>query len=207
MKDLMRGLKAPVVALFALAGLLVFASAAVASQSPSGGGKAQSSKVRHHRHHAKRGPRGPRGPKGVPGAAGAPGPAGPAGTGLPYSFALAANSPTTPVFEANGLRIEAGCPLGALDLVARPEGGDHNIVEVTAFDNSEGGGLWGATYTNASINERIPMLSGASPIDDFNGLLSLRTLAGQMTTVQWWAMGSTFANQYDCVGGGTVSPH
>jgi hypothetical protein len=111
------------------------------------------------------------------------------------------------VFDSNGLRIEAGCPLGVLELVARPDAGDHNIVEVTAFDNSEGGGVWGATYTNAQINEKISMLSGASGIDDFNGLLAIRTLAGQMTTVQWWAMGSTFANQYDCVGGGTVSPH
>lgn len=206
MEDLMRGLRPLAIAL-ALAAMLVSASAAAASPSRGESGKAQSSKVHHHRHHAKRGPRGPRGPRGVPGPGGPGGPAGPAGTGLPFSFALAANSPTLPVYEGNGLKIEAGCPLGALDLIARPQGGDHNIVEVTAFDNSEGGGVWGATYTNAGINEKIPMLSGASPVDDFNGLLAIRTLAGQMTTVQWWAMGSTFANQYDCVGGGTVSPH
>jgi hypothetical protein len=200
----------PLAVVLAAAGLLSGASVASASQSSTGGDTAQTSKAgRHHRHHAKRGPRGPRGPRGVPGPAGPAGAAGPAGTGIPFSFALGTNAPTSIIFESNGLRIEAGCPGGALDLVARPEGGDHNIVEVTAFDNFPGeeGGMWGETIPDAVVNQRIPMLAGANPFHDFNGLLAVRTLAGQMTTVQWWAMGSLYSSQGDCVGGGTVSPH
>jgi hypothetical protein len=204
MRDWIRGVR-PAVVLVALAGLLGSASLAVASQSPSGGGKAQASGGRHHhRHHGKRGPRGPRG---VPGPAGPAGAAGPAGTGIGFSFVLGTNTQTGIIFDSNGVRIEAGCIGGALDLVVRPEGADHNIVEVTAFDNSEGGVPHGATYPDAVVNQRIDLLAGGNPFHDYNGLLAVRTLGGQMTTVQWWAMGSMNASQGDCVGGGTVSPH
>jgi hypothetical protein len=89
----------------------------------------------------------------------------------------------------------------------RPEGGDHNIVEVTSFDNNENGESRGASYPDAVVNQRIDLLAGGNPFHDYNGLLAVRTLGGQMTTVQWWAMGSINASQGDCVGGGTVSPH
>lgn len=207
MKEVMRVLRWPAVAVVALAVALSGASVAVASQAPSGSKKAVASGGRHHkRHHAKRGPRGPRGVPGPGGPAGPAGPSGPPGTGVPFSFALVANSPTVPVFDGNGVRIEAGCPGGALDLVLRPDSGDHNIVEITTFDNSTAE-FWTESNTNAEINQRFSLLLGASGIDDFNGLFAVRTLAGQMTTAQWWAMGSTFASQYDCVGGGTISPH
>jgi hypothetical protein len=104
------------------------------------------------------------------------------------------------------VRLEAGCINGALELVVRPEGGDHNIVEVTSFDNSEGGVSRGASYPEAAINQPIDMLVGGSSLHDYNGLLSVRTLIGQMTTIQWWAMGSSNASQGDCVGGGTATP-
>lgn len=198
----------PLMVLVALAGLLVGANSAVASPGSKDGNTAQSSRAghHHHRHHAKRGPRGPRGVPGPAGPAGPTGPGGPPGTGIPFSFALVANSPTTPVFDGNGVRIEASCPGGGLELILRPDAGDHNIVEITTFDNSTAE-FWTQTETNAQINQRFSLLLGASSIDDFNGLFAVRTLAGQMTTAQWWAMGSTFASQYDCVGGGTVSPH
>jgi hypothetical protein len=102
--------------------------------------------------------------------------------------------------------IEAGCIAGALELTVRPQGGDHNIVEVTSFDNSEGGVVRGQSIPEAAVNQPINMLVGGSGFHDYNGLLAIRTLAGQMTTIQWWAMGSSNASQGDCVGGGTASP-
>jgi hypothetical protein len=143
----------------------------------------------------------------VPGPAGPGGPGGPAGTGIPFSFVLGTNTQTGPIFDSNNVRIEAGCIAGALDLVVRPEGGDHNIVEVTSFDNNENGAVRGASYPDAVVNQRINLLAEGNPFHDYNGLLAVRTLGGQMTTVQWWAMGSINASQGDCVGGGTVSPH
>lgn len=206
MRNWMRGVR-PAVVVVAVAGLLGSASLAVASQ-PFAGDKAQSSGNRHHhRHQGKRGPRGPRGVRGPAGQAGPAGPSGPAGTGIPFSFVLGTNTQTGAIFDSNGVRIEAGCIGGALDVVVRPEGGDHNIVEVTAFDNSEGGVPYGASFPDAVVNQRIDLLAGGNPFHDYNGLLAVRNLAGQMTTVQWWAMGSINASQGDCVGGGTVSPH
>jgi hypothetical protein len=143
----------------------------------------------------------------VPGPAGPGGPGGPAGTGIPFSFVLGTITQTGPIFDSNNVRIEAGCIAGALDLVVRPEGGDHNIVEVTSFDNNENGAVRGASYPDAVVNQRINLLAEGNPFHDYNGLLAVRTLGGQMTTVQWWAMGSINASQGDCVGGGTVSPH
>jgi len=208
MKDLMRALRWPFVAVVALAVALGGASVAAASQAPHGSkkGGAVASGHHHKRHHAKRGPRGPRGVPGPSGPAGPAGPAGPPGTGVPFSFALVSNSPTIPVFDSNGVRIEAGCPGGALELILRPDAGDHNIVEITTFDNSAAE-FWTQSETNAEINQRFSLLLGASPVDDFNGLFAVRTFGGHMTTAQWWAMGSTYASQYDCVGGGTISPH
>lgn len=198
----------PFLMLVVLAALAVGVSVAAASGGSGASATARASKGKHKRgHRGPRGKRGKRGKRGPRGPQGPSGPAGPAGTGIPFSFALNNNAPTTIVFDYNGVRIEAGCPLGALDLIVRPEGSDHNIVQVTSFDNTEGGKVRGTTVPEAAVNQRIPMLSGGSPVHDYNGLLAVRTLAGQMTTVQWWAMGSINASQGDCVGGGTVSPH
>ena len=209
MKDVLKRVGRPLVSLLLVA-MIAGAGIAAASVVPGheGGGKLERKKK--HRGKKTRGPRGKRGkrgPRGLAGPAGAPGAPGPAGTGIPFSFVLNNNAPTSIVFNGNGVRIEAGCPLGALDLIVRPEGSDHNIVQVTSFDNTEGGKVRGTTVPEAAVNERIPMLSGGSAVHDYNGLLAVRTLAGQMTTVQWWAMGSINASQGDCVGGGTVSPH
>jgi hypothetical protein len=194
----------PAAAVAVVAALAIGASSALASAGNAGNHNgATASGHRHHKHKTKRGPRGPRG---VPGPAGPAGPGGPAGTGTPYVFALRTNTATAPVFAGNGVLIEAGCIAGALELTVRPQGGDHNIVEVTSFDNTEGGVPRGVSVPEAAINQPISMLAGGSPFHDFNGLLAVRTLTGLMTTVQWWAMGSINASQGDCVGGGTVSP-
>lgn len=185
-------------------------SVGVASASPPHQGGAKSSKKppRHRHKHAIKGDPGPRGPRGATGAAGPAGPAGPAGApgvGTQFQFALRTNSQTAPVLELNGVRIEAGCINGALELVVRPQGGDHNIVEVTAFDNSTAE-FWTISEPEAPINKPINMLGGGSPFDDYNGLLAVRTFSGLMTTIQWWAMGSNNTSQGDCVGGGTATP-
>jgi hypothetical protein len=193
----------PLAVMTALVALLIGVGAAVAN---AGSQRATASGGRHHHHHKRqeRGPRGPRGLPGPPGAAGAPGAP---GVGTPYVFAEKKNTPSTPVFNGNGVLIEAGCSTaGFLELTVRPQGGDHNIIEVTAFDNTEGGHPRGASYFDSAVNEPIDMLVGGSGIHDYNGLLGVRTLSGLMTTVQWWAMGSFNASQGDCVGGGTVSP-
>lgn len=203
MKNVLHGRHRGVLA-FALLATLVSCTSAVAASRVTrrdAHRAATESMKRHHRPHGGR--RGPRGPRGLPGPAG---PGGSPGTGTPYSFALKTNTQTGIVFNSNGVQIEAGCIAGALELTVRPEGGDHNIVEVTSFDNSEGGKVRGASYPEAAINQPIDMLVGGSGLHDYNGLLAVRTLAGQMTTIQWWAMGSSNASQGDCVGGGTVSP-
>ena len=195
-------------ALVAIA-IVVFALVATAASADQGkgGSNGQSAKEskgrKHHKHHGKRGPRGPRGPQGP---AGPGGPGGPPGIGTPFAFALRTNSQTQPVFNFNSVLIEAGCINGALELVVRPQGTDHNIVEITSIDNSAGGVVRGASYPEAAINQPISMLVGGTGFDDYNGLLAVRTLGGAMTTVQWWAMGSSNASQGDCVGGGTASP-
>jgi hypothetical protein len=194
-----------------LTALVVGLTATAASASPRSAKNAPGA-ARPHRHHhhkakvGKTGPHGPRGATGATGATGPGGPAGPAGTGTPYGFVLKTNAATAPVFFSNGILIEAGCIGGSLELTVRPEGGDHNIVEITSFDNSEGGLARGLSDPEAAINAPIDMLVGGPGVHDYNGLLAVRTLAGQMTTVQWWAMGSLNASQGDCVGGGTVSP-
>ena len=88
-----------------------------------------------------------------------------------------------------------------------PQGGDHNIVQVTSFDNNQNGAPRGYSYTNASINEVINMLAGGPGTHDYNGLVGMRTFAGQMTTIQWWAIGFGNVPQGECIGGGTISPH
>ncbi len=197
----------PLLAALIVAVLVGGAAVATASQdSQSGEQSASHSRKGARNHQPQRGKRGKRGKRGPRGAAGPAGPAGPAGSGTPYAFALRTNAQTTAVFDGNGLRIEAGCINGALELTARAEGGDHNILEVTSFDNNEAGRVRGTTAPEAAINQPFDMLAGGSPVHDYNGLLALRTLGGQMTTVQWWAMGSSNASQGDCVGGGTVSP-
>jgi hypothetical protein len=50
------------------------------------------------------------------------------------------------------------------------------------------------------------MLAGGSGFDDYNGLLGVRSFSGEVVTVQWFAMGSAFTSQGDCVVGGTVAP-
>lgn len=148
----------------------------------------------------KNGAPGPGGPQGAPGASGAP------GRGVPFSFALNTNTPLATVFNQNGVKIEAGCTNGALQLDVRPQDGDHSIVEVTTFDNDEGGVPRAVSIPDAEVNVPIDMLVGDSGLRDYNGLLAVRTLSGEMTTFQWWAMGSSNTPQGDCVGGGTASP-
>lgn len=196
--------------LVAIGVLALGVSASSASQQPGSGPRAGDSGKRHgKRHKAKRGPQGPRGPKGAAGPAGPTGPAGPqgpVGTGVPFAFALPTNASPAAIFEYNGVRIEAGCKEGATELRLRAVSGDHNIIEVTSFDNSEGGVVRGASFPNWEINLPVDMLAGGSGYGDYNGLAAVRTFIGQSTKIQWYAMGSSFTPQGDCVGGGTATP-
>ena len=148
----------------------------------------------------EQGPAGPQGPAGAPGAPGAP------GVGSPFAFALPTNASPRPVFQFNGVRIEAGCTEGALELKLSGALTDHNVIEVTSFDNSEGGTVRGTSHENEEINNGVDMLAGGSGYHDYNGIAGARTFAGQNTTIQWYAMGGGPTPQGDCVGGGTVSP-
>jgi hypothetical protein len=151
------------------------------------------------------GPAGPAGTAGPGGPAGHVGPAGPPGRGIPFQFALSANAAVRAVFAQNGVQIEAGCPGGGLQLYVKAVGGDHNIIEDTAFDDSEGGAPHGFSLPNFERETQVDMLAGDTGFHDYNGLLAVRTLAGQMTTVQWFAKGSGNTPQGFCVGGGTAS--
>lgn len=188
---------------------------AVAGQAGDGVEAASSRAYKKHRHdeeRGKRGPRGrrgPRGSRGAQGAQGAQGPQGPQGApgvGIQFGVALPTDVPPTVVFNQSGLKIEARCSGGILSLTARPTAGDHNIVEATSFDNSEGGTPRGVSVADLAVNLPIDMLAGGSGIHDFNGILSMRSLSGEVVTVSWFAMSSAYTSQGDCVVGGTASP-
>lgn len=152
-----------------------------------------------------RGKKGRRGARGGRGPAGAAGPAGPPGQGVQFAASLPTNADPRPVLELSGIRIEAGCTGGAVELTLRSIAGDHNIIQVTSFDNLEGGSTRGVSAPDIDVNIPIPMLGG-SGFHDYNGLLSVRSLSGEVVTGQWFAMGSQYTSQGDCVVGGTISP-
>jgi hypothetical protein len=112
----------------------------------------------------------------------------------------------TTVFNQNGVEIQAGCKNGAVELTLKPQGGqDHSAIEITSFDNTEGGVPRGISLPDTPVNVSISMLPEPASYHDFNGLLAIRTLGGAMTTVQWFAIGSVNSSQGECVGGGTAA--
>lgn len=138
-------------------------------------------------------------------AAGPQGPQGAPGVGIQFGKALPTNAAPQVVFEGSGIRIEFGCTGGAIALTLRATAGDHNVIEVTAFNNAEG--LWyGGTFPDYAVNLPVDLLASGSGLGDYNGLVGVRTLGGEVVTAQWFAMGSSFTSQGDCVVGGTVSP-
>jgi hypothetical protein len=118
---------------------------------------------------------------------------------------MATNASPKIVFDQSGVRIEAGCTSGAVSLTVRATSGDHNVIEVTSFDNSEGT-MRGVTAPDLPVNIPVDMLAGGSGFHDYNGLLGVRSYSGEVVTAQWFAMGSSYTSQGDCVVGGTVSP-
>jgi hypothetical protein len=201
-------------AVTAIAAMIGGTGVAVAGQS-QGAGSAISSKKKH-RHgkggeetrgpRGKRGKRGPRGPRGAQGPAGPSGPGGPPGQGVQFGVALPTNADPRTIFEMSGVRIEGGCSGGAVQLIVRAVSGDHNILEITSFDNLEGGKTRSISVPNADVNIPYDMLAGGNGLHDYNGLLAVRSLAGAVVTAHWFAMGSSYTSQGDCVIGGTVSP-
>jgi hypothetical protein len=180
---------------------------AVAGQTADGSALAGKSAKRHHKpNRGRRGPRGKHGPRGVSGPAGPAGPAGAPGQGIQFAASLPTNVDPKTVFEGSGVRIEAGCSGGAVELTVRAVSGDHNIIEVTSFDNLEAGKSRSVSAPNLEVNIPVDMLAGGNGLHDYNGLLSIRSLGGEVLTAQWFAMGSQFTPQGDCVVGGTVSP-
>lgn len=209
----MRALLRPLLAAAVVAATLGGVGAAVAAQSSGqDDGHLATSSKKHHGKGEERGPRGRRGPRGKRGRQGPPGPAGstgaqgPPGMGIQFSVTLATNVDPRTVYEGSGIRIEAGCSGGAVQMNVRATSGDHNIIEDTSFDNLESGKSRSASAPNWEVNIPIDMLAGGNGLHDYNGLLSVRELNGEVVTVQWFAMGSSFTPQGDCVVGGTASP-
>ncbi len=208
---LRRGLL-PVFASAVVAAMLGSAGFAVAAQSVQSDGAAGRSTLKRKggkSEQGKRGPRGKRGKKGSRGPRGAQGPGGPPGAdgqGIQFGLPLPTNANLTTVYEGSGIRIEASCTGGAVGMTVRAVGGDHNLIQVTAFNNAAGGTPTGVSAPDIPVNIPIDMLAGGSGFGDYNGLLAVRTLSGQVVTAQWFAMGSSFTSQGDCVVGGTVSP-
>jgi hypothetical protein len=206
----------PVLAAALVAAMLGSVGVAVAGQASSGeesvpapdARKALKKKAKESERgpRGKRGKRGRRGPRGPRGAAGAQGPQGAPGVGIQFGEALPTDTPPITVFNQSGLKIEARCSGGVLALTARPTAGDHNIIQATSFDNSEAGKTRSVSQPDLAVNLPVDMLAGGSGIHDYNGLLSLRTLAGEVVTVQWFAMSSLYTSQGDCVVAGTASP-
>jgi hypothetical protein len=192
-------------AVAAMVGGVGVAAASQSTQGESGTAAARATK-RHHSGKSGRPSRGRRGPRGPQGPQGASGPAGPAGQGIQFGKSLATNVNPEIVFDQSGVRIEAGCSGGAVSLTVRSTAGDHNIIEVTSFDNLEGGQSRSVSAPNLEVNIPVDMLAGGSGLHDYNGLLAVRSLSGEVVTAQWFAMGSQFTPQGDCVVGGTVSP-
>ena len=150
----------------------------------------------------KQGPGGPGGPGGPAGPAGPGGPGGPGGAPGNRSFGgeLRAGTGATTLFNQNGTLLEGACaPGGATTLDVRPEGaeGNHNSVLSTTF--TEGGVFFEGGASKAG-NERVPILEGYT--GRASGLIGVRTAAGAITTVQWFATPSSLG---DCIVGGTAS--
>lgn len=154
----------------------------------------------------KRGKRGRRGPRGPQGIQGVQGPQGPAGVGVQFGAALPTDVSPTIVFDQSGVKIEAGCSAGALSLTVRATAGDHNVIQATSFDNNEAGKARSQSKPDWPINLPVDMLAGGSGLHDYNGLVGVRTFGGEVVTIQWFAMGSAFTSQGDCVVAGTASP-
>ncbi len=151
---------------------------------------------------------GPQGPGGPGGAAGPTGATGAAGVGVPFQFALPESAPTQTYYDGDGIKISAACSAGGLlSLELEIVSGDHNIVEGMAFDTSLGS-TFSLDYLNVEGRVPLALQGGGSKSDAYTGLLNVRTGAGQMLTIQWWASaGFKVPSQGTCVGGGTVSPH
>jgi hypothetical protein len=210
MKNALRRGLLPVLLSAAVTAML--ASGVAAAAQPAQGNSGRNELKRHKSKETERGPRGKRGKRGKRGPRGATGPAGPAGPegapgqGIQFGVALPTNAAPGVVFEGSGVRIEAGCTGGAVGMTVRAVGGDHNLIQVTAFNNAAGGSPTGLSAPDIPVNIPVDMLAGGSGFGDYNGLLAVRTLSGQVVTAQWFAMGSSFTSQGDCVVGGTVSP-
>jgi hypothetical protein len=217
MSNRIRRYLSPVLVAAVVAALLGGAGMALAGQTGNGVETASASRTnkKKHRHRnegdkrgprGKRGHRGRRGPRGAAGPQGAQGPQGAPGVGIQFGAALPTDVPPTVVFNQSGLKIEARCSGGVLSFTARPTAGDHNIIQATSFDNTEGGKPRGVTAADLAVNLPVDMLAGGSGIHDYNGLLSMRSLSGEVVTVSWFAMSSLYTSQGDCVVGGTASP-
>lgn len=207
MRKSLRGLLSPIVASAIVAVMIV--GVGVAAAQPSQGQVASASKKKGKRsvgERGKRGPRGGQGAQGPQGATGPAGPAGPAGQGIPFAEAMPTNASPRIVYERYGVRIEAGCDEGAVEFKVRVMSGDHNIVQVTSFDNYEGGVPRGISAPDLDLGIPVDLLAGGSGYHDYNGLLAVRALGGTAVTIHWYAMGSIFSSQGDCIVGGTATP-
>jgi hypothetical protein len=208
--SLRRGLR-PILVSAAVAVMLGGVGIAVAGQSAQGdeNGTGRNELKRHKGAKSERGKRGKRGRRGARGRTGPQGPAGPQGApgvGIQFGGTLPTDTPPIVVFNQSGLKIEARCSSGVLGLTARSTAGDHNIIQATSFDNLEAGKPRSVSAFDLAVNLPVDMLAGGSGIHDYNGLLNLRTLGGEIVTVQWFAMSSEYTSQGDCVVGGTASP-
>jgi hypothetical protein len=211
MRKVLRRAFRPVLVSAAVAVLLGGVGIAVAGQSAQGegSGTGRNELKRHKGDKNERGPRGRRGrrgPRGPQGLQGTPGPAGAPGVGVQFATTLPTNADPRTIFEQSGVRIEMGCTGGAVELKVRSTAGDHSIIEITSFDNSEVAKPRGISAADIDVNIPVDMLAGGSGLHDYNGLLAVRSLGGEVVTAQWFAMGSIYSSQGDCVAGGTVSP-
>ncbi len=145
------------------------------------------------------------GPSGPQGPGGPQGPAGANGRGNVFNEPLKVNQSST-VFNQNGVKIEASCPGGRLELFVTPEtASDHNIIENTVFDNFAGQTLYFDSF-GVDGGTVVDMLDGDEGIHDYNGLLTVRLdPGGQITFIQWWASGGNNHPQGICFVGGTAS--
>jgi hypothetical protein len=115
------------------------------------------------------------------------------------------HTPNTVIYNQNGLELQASCLGGSVSLTATPQGIDHNIVENTVFDNLAGSTSY---YSNLNVpaGTAVDLLNGKPGVDDFNGLLTVRTnQGGLLTFIQWWATGGNNFAQGTCLVGGTAS--
>jgi hypothetical protein len=209
MKNRLRSHIRPVLASALVAVMLGSVGVAVAGQASEAEEPVAHQAKKKHRNQGERGPRGKRGrrgPRGPRGAQGAQGPQGAPGVGVQFGVALPTDVSPTVVFNQSGVKIEAGCSSGSVSLTARATSGDHNVIQVTSFDNLEAGKPRSESKPDWPINLPVNMLAGGSGLHDYNGIVGVRSFGGEVVTIQWFAMGSAFTSQGDCVVGGTASP-